>query len=62
MGVFHDRTALDVAVFLEKTRNFCFRETRMDSSDEKIGAGVASTRFTLVLATVGRRATTWNVS
>jgi hypothetical protein len=36
----HDRTVLDISVFLKKARDICFVKTRVNASDEKVGSWV----------------------
>lgn len=43
MGVDHDRAVLDIAVFLEQTRNIRLGQTGVDTSDEQVGSSVEST-------------------
>jgi hypothetical protein len=43
MGIEHDLALLDIAVFREETGNLGLGETRMDTSDEEVGAWVDST-------------------
>jgi hypothetical protein len=41
----HDRAVLDITVLLEKTRNVRLGQTRVDASDEEIGASVGGAFF-----------------
>jgi hypothetical protein len=42
MGIKHDLTLLDITILLEETSNLLLRQTRMDASDEEVGAWVDS--------------------
>lgn len=44
----HDGTVLDVTVLLEQTRQIRLRQTRVDASDEKVGAGVLGTLLVII--------------
>jgi hypothetical protein len=44
----HDRAVLDIAVLLEQTGNIGLGQTRVDTSDEKVRAGVDGTFFIIV--------------
>lgn len=43
----HDRAALDITIFLEKTRNVGLGQTGVNAGDEKVGASVDRTLLIL---------------
>jgi hypothetical protein len=49
----HDGAVLDIAVLLEKTRDVGLSQTRVDTSDEQVGAGVLSALLLFFLDEVG---------
>lgn len=49
MRVNHDGAVINVAILLEKTRDVGFGQTRVNTSNEKVGTGVGSTLFIVKL-------------
>jgi hypothetical protein len=49
----HDGAVLDIAVLLKETRNVGLGQTRMDTSHEKVGAGVLGALLLFFLNEMG---------